>query len=119
MPYKTKEIFDKGLLRYFICHLLFLIVIFYFIYHALSGERGYIKMLDLREKIAKEKSLFTELSIKEEKLDNKVKLLYPESLSKDMIDELARSYFNLIGKNEILILKGDIEHIQKKVHKDR
>ena len=112
MPYKTKDIFDKQLLKTLLKHLLFLVIIFYFIYHTLSGERGYIKMISLNKEIIQKQDLLFNLEQQRKKLDEKVKLLHPNTLNKDIIDELARGYFNLIGKDEIVIYKSDIEKIQ-------
>lgn len=78
----------------------FIFAIFYFIYHAFVGERGYIKMISLNKEIAQKNTLLKKIREDKEKLENKTRLLYEKSLDKDYLDELSRKYFGLIGENE-------------------
>lgn len=81
-----------------------LMLIVYFCYHSFSGQRGFIAFLKLSKDI---KSRSLELSnLEKERLtiENKVKLLYPNSLDLDMLDEIARREMGLIDSQEKVII---------------
>ena len=86
---------------------LLLLILIYFIFHALAGNRGIIAYFKLNQQIEK---LTTELdSLRAERiaLEHKVNLL-KSPLDKDMLDEQARKILGVSKPNEkIFIVKPD------------
>lgn len=89
-----------------IFNFIFIIIILYFILHCFVGERGYIKMLDLKDELIIKKKELLLLQDKKKYLENKVNLIYDKSINKDYLDELSRKYFGLIDTNEICIFEN-------------
>lgn len=101
--------FSKINYQFLTFNFIFLFIICYFIFHCFIGERGYIRMLDLKKQVILRKKELILLNEEKSDLENKVSLFYDESVNKDKLDELARSYFGLIGKNEVCILGNNRE----------
>ena len=77
----------------------------YFIYHSLNGRFG---LTSFKETNAKTRILKNELAAlrkEREQLSARVKLLKPGSIEKDMLDEQARYYLDLIHEDEIVIMR--------------
>jgi cell division protein FtsB len=89
--------------KFIIFNFIFLFIICYFVFHCFVGERGYIKMLDLKEKVISRKSKLIALNEERSDLESKVSLVYDENINRDHLDELARKYFGLINEDEICI----------------
>ncbi|MDF3047185.1 MAG: hypothetical protein K0R73_303 [Candidatus Midichloriaceae bacterium] len=78
-------------------------LIAYFVFHSLSGERGVFAYFRLK-KVAKEQDVVLETLIEERtKLEHIVKYLHPNSLNTDFLDELARRDLGLVGEDEKII----------------
>lgn len=92
---------NSGLLIF--CTLLSL----YFIFHGISGERGLLKLLYLRNEISEAEQIANMYHQEKIKLEEKVKLLSSSSLDLDLLDERARVVLNLVGKDEFIILDAD------------
>lgn len=75
----------------------------YFLYHAATGDHGYIAYLKYQ---AEEERLMAELEAlraKRRELEHKVSLLRPESLDPDMLDERARALLDLAHPRDMII----------------
>ena len=92
---------NSGLLIF--CTLLSL----YFIFHGISGERGLLKLLYLRNEISEAEQIANMYHQEKIKLEEKVKLLSSSSLDLDLLDERARVVLNLVGSDEFIILDSD------------
>lgn len=92
---------NSGLLIF--CTLLSL----YFIFHGISGERGLLKLLYLRNEISEAEQIANMYHQEKIKLEEKVKLLSSSSLDLDLLDERARIVLNFVGKDEFIILDAD------------
>lgn len=86
----------------------------YFIFHGISGERGLLKMLYLRNEISEAKKISAMYQEEKNKLEEKVKLLSSKSLDLDMLDERARTVLNFVGADEFVILDSNIENQSQK-----
>lgn len=78
---------------------LFLLLI-YFVYHSFYGNNGIIAYFSLNQQLAK---AYTSLeSVRDERieLEHRVKLLRPESLDKDMLEQEARRVLGVAMPNE-------------------
>lgn len=83
--------------------LMFLLII-YFTYHSISGERGVMAYIKLKKQLVIRSEMLLELQTQRKKLDASVKLINPKTLDKDMVDELARRELGLIGKDEVMVI---------------
>lgn len=81
----------------------------YFMFHGISGDRGLLKMLYLRNEIAEAQKISQTYNQQRHKLEEKVKLLSSSSLDLDLLDERARVVLNLVSKDEFVILNSDMD----------
>ena len=63
----------------------------YFSYFAIKGDRGFFKYMYLQEKVAEGEKLQADYDKQYAELAEKVKLLSPNSLDLDLLDERARA----------------------------
>lgn len=102
MPKPRKPTFR---IRKIITILLFVILISYFSYNILSGDRGILSLFQLTEK---HKILKDEVKILEEEkriLQSKVNRMKPESLDLDLLEEQARKNLGYAQKNETIYVE--------------
>lgn len=82
---------------------LILFVLIYFVYHMTQGERGILSWIRLRHTINEAETQLTDLQKTRETLEKRVRLLHPQSLDKDMLEERARVVLNFADKEEVVI----------------
>ena len=75
----------------------------YFGYHIFQGERGVISWLQLSKKVKIDEEQLAALTTEKETLEQRVKLLRPDSIDLDMLDEQARRLLNYTKKDEVTI----------------
>lgn len=75
----------------------------YFSYHLITGDRGFLVMRKLRESFETSSKELTELTKKQDHIENKVSLLRTKSIDPDMLDEQARKILGY-GENDEIIL---------------
>lgn len=85
------------------------IVIAYFAYHAINGNRGLIAWQTLKLEAEALRGELADLREQRELLERRVALMRPESLDPDMLDERARSFLNVVREDEIVILRPPAE----------
>ena len=93
--------------RYLIIPLLCLFLAFYFTYHAVTGERGLLRLLELKKEIKKETNLAQQIHQERTHIQEKVNALSPESMDLDMLDEIGRQTLNVSEKEDYLIFEKD------------
>ena len=76
----------------------------YFGYHAVQGERGLLSWLRLTQQIAVAEAELDILSAERRELEHRARLLRPEGLDPDLLDERARLILGLAHPNELIIL---------------
>lgn len=79
---------------------LLILILIYFIYHTISGNRGVLSYFHLKESLQERKKYLAELVIQRKKIEKKTILLNPNNVDLDFLDELARKELGLINKNE-------------------
>ncbi len=62
----------------------------YFVFHSIYGNRGIIAYFSLNSQLEKAYSELDTLKAERVEVEHRVKLLRPESLDKDMLDQEAR-----------------------------
>ncbi len=89
---------NSGLLL--VCILLFI----YFGYHAVNGERGFLRYMYLRQEITEARRVAENYHNQKVRLEDKVRLLSSSSLDLDLLEERARVVLNMAGPDEFIIL---------------
>jgi cell division protein FtsB len=79
------------------------LIIAYFSYHMVQGDRGLFAYLKLNHEIEKAEAVLTLTESEKQKLQNRVRLLDPKELDLDMLDERSRSVLGLAHPDEIVI----------------
>lgn len=78
--------------------------VIYFGHHTLQGEHGVLTLLHLSSQVEQANATLHTLETKRSQLANRVRLLHPDHLDLDMLDEQARRLLNLGRVDEVLIL---------------
>jgi len=82
-------------------------IVGYFAYHATQGERGGNAWLGLKQKIAEAKVVEADILAERQLWERRVKLLRPESLDPDLLEERARVMLNYGRADETIIFTKD------------
>lgn len=79
----------------------------YFIYHVLSGERGLFSYMRLNHELQEKDDIMQELQVERLSLEKKVELMNSKNIDADTLDELARQNLGLMSKDEeVWIIEG-------------
>ena len=84
---------------------LFALLIFYFGYHALTGERGLLHGASREETLASRSSELKILRAEREDLETRVNLLRDDNLSRDLLEERARTVLGFADPRDYVIRK--------------
>lgn len=79
------------------------LLIIYLLFHFFTGSRGLIAYFHLQKELMQKNQLLTELQEQRMRLEYKVRLLHPESLDYDLLDELAHGELALIHQDEYML----------------
>ena len=104
--------------KYLILPLLCLFLAGYFTYHALTGQRGLLRYLELKKEIAKDTAIAETIRTERLELQARVVSLSPENLDLDMLDEVGRKTLNLSEKDDYLIFEKHAQKTQSDVSSD-
>lgn len=77
-------------IRYLIGPAVGLIAVCYFVYHVVHGDRGLLAWHHLAGELAQAQEQLTNVRAQGQALEHRVRLLHPESLDLDMLDEVVR-----------------------------
>ncbi len=83
------------------------LLFFYFAYHLTHGYRGYFAWKGLEKKLAAAEDNYDRKLAEREALENRVKLLRPDSLDLDMLDERARVVLGFVKPEEKVIITAN------------
>ncbi|MDX9689210.1 MAG: septum formation initiator family protein [Alphaproteobacteria bacterium] len=91
------------------------LVVGYFLYHSIQGERGLFAMMRMEGEIAKAESTLAKLETERKDLEHRTKLLRNNSMDPDLLDERSRALLNYSKPNEIIILTpNDVDKVPLK-----
>jgi cell division protein FtsB len=76
----------------------------YFFYHLVHGDHGYFAWKGVEEKQIAAQDAFDKTKEEREVLEKRVKMLRPDSLDLDMLDERARTVLGFMKPNEVVVL---------------
>jgi cell division protein FtsB len=77
----------------------------YFCFHLLHGDMGYFALRGVEQKLVDTQAKYDHLLAERIALETRVKLLSPDSLSLDMLDERARIVLGFAKPEERVILQ--------------
>lgn len=104
MPRLIREIRRRT--RHVLSPLFWLVLTFYFGWHAVNGERGLRRMFELKQEIAVARQVAEEIALRRAEMEQKVRMLSPQSIDVDMLEESARSMLNMGQDGDYIILEG-------------
>jgi cell division protein FtsB len=90
-------------LRPYLPTALFALLIFYFGYHALTGERGLLHGAVREETLASRIQTLKALRAEREELETRVKLLSDQNLSRDLLEERARAELGFADPRDYVV----------------
>ncbi len=79
----------------------------YFGFHAVHGDRGLLTYWRLEQKIGETRPILDDIQFRRLELEKRVRLLRPDSLDPDMLEERARLMLNYGYANEVVILNRE------------
>lgn len=91
-------------IRHLLPPLFWLVLTFYFGYHAINGERGLRRLFELRQEIKIASQVAEEIALRRAEMEQKVRQLSPQSIDIDMLEESARSLLNMGQEGDYIIL---------------
>src|SRR5690554_5978942 len=80
----------------------------YFAYHSVQGDRGLIAWLQLGQQVEIAQATLEKVSRDRAALEHRARLLRPDNLSLDMLDERARQVLSLTRLDELVIFDKDM-----------
>lgn len=80
------------------------LVVGYFLYHTIQGERGWFAMLRMQHEVTAAETTLGKLKKDREELQHRTELLKSNSMDPDLLDEKSRELLNYSKPNEIIIL---------------
>lgn len=81
------------------------VLFLYFAYHLVYGDQGYFALKGLEEKLLVAEEKHVEKMEQRTALENRVKLLRPDSLDLDLLDERARIVLGFVRPNDKVIIE--------------
>ena len=102
MSRKSKA--QKARIRHMFWTLLGVLVVSYFLYHTVQGERGWFAMVRMQNEVQTAEKTLQQLEAERQELEHRTKLLRTESMDPDLLDEKSRELLNYSKPNEIIIL---------------
>ncbi len=79
---------------------------FYFCYHLVAGERSYLRLLSLNYQISETEEEYGHRKAEREALEQKVVMMRPGSVNRDLLEEQARSVLGFRYDDEKVLIKN-------------
>lgn len=99
----------KKRIRQILLSIVGVLVVGYFLYHTIQGERGWFAMLRMQHEVGLAEETLSKLEKEREDLENRTQLLRNNNLDPDLLDEKSRELLNYSKPNEIIILTPPAE----------
>ncbi len=90
--------------RHTIFSVLGALIVGYFLYHTIQGDRGWFAMLRLQNEVKTADETLAQLKEEHKQLSHREQLMKPGGVDPDLLDEEARKTLNYSKPNEIIIL---------------
>jgi cell division protein FtsB len=85
-----------------------IVAVSYFAYHTVHGDRGLLALLQMRERVAEAENRLHTLQNEKHHWDSRVKLLYPDSIDHDMLDERVRIMLGYARADDLVIIVSSL-----------
>lgn len=79
---------------------------FYFCYHLIGGERSYLRLLSLNNQISTTEKQYAEEKTEREAVEQKVVMMRPGSVNRDLLEEQSRRVLGFHYKDEKVLIKN-------------
>lgn len=89
-------------------NILLFVILLYFLFHSIYGSRGIISYFKLQAELERSHKALEMLRSERLDIENKTRLLRPNSIDKDLLDEKARSVLGLAKPNEQVFMVRDL-----------
>ena len=76
----------------------------YFAYHAVNGDRGLMAWIELKDRLEAAETAAQSVAEERRQIANRVRLLHPEHLDPDMVEERARVMLNYAYARDVLVM---------------
>ena len=76
----------------------------FFFYPLLHGDRGYFAWKGVEQRLADSQARYQQVRDERAALENRVKMLRPDSLDLDLLDERARAVLGFLKPSEVVVL---------------
>lgn len=80
----------------------------YLLYHILQGNRGFWALMELKQVVKKETQVLHQLEKEHKTLIRRIRLLRPQNLDEDLLEERVRFVLNMAQDEEIILQEDDI-----------
>ena len=77
----------------------------YFAYHTVEGERGVLAWMRLQTQIAEVDARLAKVEDERDRLERRVRLLRPDHLDPDMLEERARVGLDMVHPDEVVVVE--------------
>lgn len=81
----------------------------YFLYHTVQGERGWLEMSRLRKEVLVAQDNLSHLRKERQALERRVKLMSPDTLDPDLLDEKSREMLDYSKSGDIVVLTPSVK----------
>ena len=82
--------------------LMFIAVLSYFLYHAMSGERGFLALATISQQIEHSRKELELLQSRRELLEHRTNLMRDESLDLDLLEEEVKKNLGFAEEDEVI-----------------
>ncbi len=82
-----------------------LTAVVYFAYHTVQGDRGLMAWWRLNQEIKQAEESLAQIEEARDNLDHRARLLRPDHLDPDMLEERARLMLNMGRDDEVVVLR--------------
>ena len=96
---------NRNLISQLLSTLFSLGIFLYFGFHLMHGDRGYFALRGVDQKLVAAKEKHSHLLAEREVLEKRVKLLRPESIDPDMLDERVRVVLGFVDPEEKVLME--------------
>lgn len=79
-------------------------VVGYFAYHTVEGERGLVALTQLQVRVNAAEKTLNEVREERQVLERRARLLRPDNLDPDMLDEQGRRVLDVAGPDDLVVL---------------
>ncbi len=78
----------------------------YFCYHLIAGERSYLRLISLNYQVSQTEAKYEEVSKERAALEQKVVMMRPGSVNRDLLEEQSRKVLGFHYPDEKVLIKN-------------